>query len=123
MRRPAAATALVRAAFDALLAREPEPSALVAQLEFLANGGALRDLLAAIDQAPEHWSRQVQVHAESVVQLVFEALLGRQADPEAAASYAAAIRAGRDIRDFINEVGTSREHRAKLLRSLEAKLC
>lgn len=115
------ATDLVRAIHIALLSREPDAQSLAHYVQFLRDGGAAVDVLKAVAGSDEHWIKQLDAHSEFLVRLGFEALLHREPDEQALLSYSQSVRGPGKLLAFLREVGSSREHREKLLRAMVAK--
>ncbi|MFG5408131.1 hypothetical protein ABXN37_08420 [Piscinibacter sakaiensis] len=118
--QPAEAEGLVRAVFAGLLGREPDEEALRAYSEFLVGSQNPAGLVGDVAGSAEHLQQVVAQQAPALVQLVFRALLEREADPEALAAYSARLTETRDLQALVAEVGASREHRNLLLRRLAA---
>lgn len=111
----------VRTIYLALLGREPDAMGLQGYVQFLADGGRLVDVAVDIGGSQEHWLKQLADRAEGLVTLTFQALLQRDPDEAALAAYADSMRQHHDLRGLIAELGSSREHREKLLRSVLAQ--
>lgn len=111
---------LVGAVFAGLLGRSPDEAALQGYGDFLVNSQDAAATIADVAASDEHWSHLVARRAPALVHLVFRALLQRDADEAALASYAAQLAETRDLQALIDEVGSSREHRNLLLRRVAA---
>ncbi len=104
------ATALVRDAYTALLAREPDPTGSDAYADFLKNSGNFPGLLADLASSDEHWQRLVVTRSASIVRELFRGLLFRDPEPEAVDRYTAMLSESQDLTPLLIDIGGSQEH-------------
>jgi len=118
----ALAPQLVRAAFRGLLQREAEPQGVASYSTILAETHELDALLAEIIGSQEFRDKSFTAMAPELVREVFRGLLQREAEPQAVASYAAAVAEKGQLRAVLAEVARSAEFRDKSYAALAPEL-
>jgi len=113
---------LVRAAYRALLDREPEDGALKAYVAQLKEHKSLAQLLSAIGSSREHWKLLRRARAEELVRSVYVALLNRQPDEPALQTYVAKSQQGEPLAELLSAVARSQEHWELLLQERAPEL-
>jgi len=106
---------LVRAFYQGLLGREPEPEALESYAARLAESHDLTPLLAEIARSDEHWRKTLDARAPDLVRALYQKLLGREPEPEVLQDYAATLAESHDLAPLLAEIARSDEHWEKLL--------
>jgi hypothetical protein len=109
------ATDLALGASRALLGREPRAEELAALEQRLGGAKDLAAVLGAIVTSEEHWNELLARRSDDVVKAVFQALLGRDPEPEALRAYAKHLQQTKCLSDLMREVGESQEHWQRLL--------
>jgi len=69
-------------AYQKLLKRDPDPVAFQTFLSFLATGGTIDGMQAAIIASPEYFSRRANSDNATFVNTVWQDLLGHPIDPK-----------------------------------------
>src|SRR5438105_4104929 len=118
----ALAPELVRAAFQGVLERVPEPRALTFYAQSLAARRDLGGLLTEIIHSQEFRERALVALAPQLVRATYQGLLEREPEPEALASYAQSLAAKKDVSALISEILRSEEFREKSLAALAPQL-
>jgi hypothetical protein len=113
---------LVRAAYRALLKREPEEQALSAYAEQLKEHKNLTTLLRTIGESREHWEVLQAANAEELVRAIFAALLNREPEEQALQDYAAKLREKKQLSELMTAVANSQEHWELLLQERAREL-
>src|SRR2546430_2328823 len=109
----ALAPELVRAAFQGVLEREPEPKALASYAESLAAKSNLGGLLAELVHSEEFRGKSLTALAPELVRAAFQGVLDREPEPKALASYAESLAAKKDLGALLRELIRSKEFAAK----------
>src|SRR5205085_1919760 len=118
----ALAPQLVRAAYQGLLEREPEPEALAACAQSLAAKRDVSALLKGILRSQEFREKSLAALAPELVQATYQGLLERAPEPKALASYAESLAARSNLGALLTEMVHSEEFRGKSLAALAAEL-
>lgn len=100
---------VVKAVFQALLGRDPEPEALHAYAERLQQTKCLSDLMRAVGESQEHWQRLFDARAEELVGALYRGLLGREPDTAGLRAYTAKLRATRNLPAVAASLANSQE--------------
>ena len=108
-------TRIIEDVFRGALGRDPEPAALTAYTEYLAENKNLAALLSVVCQSQEHWERLIASRAEDIVKATFLGILNREPDAEALAVYSAHLRQQRELSSLLAIIATSQEHWDNLL--------
>ncbi|MEP7302693.1 MAG: hypothetical protein ABI699_14330, partial [Caldimonas sp.] len=112
-------TALIKAAYVALLDRAPDPEGLQVYTRFLQDSKDFARLLAHIVRSPEHREHVLAeagaVAAPALVAAAYRGLLGRAPDDAVLAGDVERLRTTGDVTGFIAELSQSNEHRKRLL--------
>lgn len=106
---------LVRAAYRALLWREPDEGALSSYSTQLKEHQSIGELLQAIGKSQEHWRLLQRDRAEDVVRAAFAGLLDREPEPASLEAYVGQFRDGAGLAALLAEIGHSQEHWVRLL--------
>jgi Fe-S cluster biosynthesis and repair protein YggX len=101
---------VVRTAFKALIEREPEEHELKTYAVELKKKRDLGELLSAIGRSQGFWHKQVEQHAEELVRMCYQTLLGRDPDEASLRAYAAQLGEHKNIAALIRAIGSSQEH-------------
>src|SRR5437588_788680 len=109
----ALAPELVRAAFQGVLEREPEPTALASYAESLAAKSNLGGLLTELVHSEEFRGKSLTALAPELVRAAFPGVLDREPEPKALASYAESLAAKKDLGALLRELIRSKEFAAK----------
>src|SRR5437588_93019 len=118
----ALAPELVRAAFQGVLGREPEPKALASYAESLAAKSNLEGLLTELVHSNEFRGKSLAALAPELVRAAFQGVLGREPEPKALASYAESLAAKSNLGELLTEMVHSEEFRGKSLTAPAAEL-
>jgi hypothetical protein len=118
----ARASELVHSLYRGLLDREPEPEALQAYAEKLAEVHDLTPLLAEIARSDEHWRKTLEARASELVHSLYRGLLDREPEPEALQGYAEKLATGHDLTPLLAEIARSDEHWRKTLEARAPEL-
>jgi hypothetical protein len=100
---------IVKATFQALLGRHPEPEALHAYAGALQQTKCLSDLMRTVGESEEHWQRLFDARAEELVGALYRGLLRREPDSAGLRAYAAQLRATRNLTAVVASLGDSHE--------------
>ncbi len=118
----ALAPQLVRAAYQGLLEREPEPEALASYVESLAAKKDVSALLNEILRSQEFRQKSLAALAPQLVQATYQGLLERAPEPKALTSYSQSLAAGRNLGALLSEIIHSQEFHEKTLAALAPEL-
>src|SRR5437588_543883 len=118
----ALAPRLVRAAYQGLLEREPEPEALASYVQSLAAKKDVSALLNEILWSQEFREKSLAALAPQLVQATYQGLLERAPEPEALTSYSQGLAAGRNLGALLSEITHSQEFHEKTLAALAPEL-
>src|SRR2546430_699213 len=118
----ALAPQLVRAAYQGLLEREPDPEALASYAESLAAKSNLEGLLTELVHSNEFRGKSLAALAPELVRAAFQGVLGREPEPKALASYAESLAAKSNLGELLTELVHSEEFRGKSLTAQAAEL-
>src|SRR5438477_489440 len=108
----ALAPELVRAAFQGVLGREPEPQVLASYAESLAAKSNLEGLLTELVHSEEFRGKSLTALAPELVRAAFQGVLDREPEPKALASYAESLAAKKDLGALLRELIRSKEFAA-----------
>jgi hypothetical protein len=106
---------LVGLLFQGLLGRNPEPEALTHYADRLRQAHDLAALLSEIADSREQWQKSLRRRAPEIAATAFRALLEREPEPEALASYSALLSRTHDLGLLLSEIAGSQEHWNKLV--------
>lgn len=100
---------LVRAVFRGILKREPHEQELRPFSAQVSGSGDLSTVVANLAASQEHWAQLVEARSEELTLRFYRALFGR--DPVAATlkSYAAQLKASKDLSGLVAAIGASEE--------------
>jgi Sulfotransferase family/Domain of unknown function (DUF4214) len=101
---------LVRALYQGLLGREPEPEELQEYAMKLAETHDLAPLLAEIARSDEHWEKTLGVRAPDLVRTLYQGLLGREPENEMLQEYVAQLSENHDLTPILTGIVRSDEH-------------
>src|SRR5256884_663868 len=118
----ALAPRLVRAAYQGLLEREPEPEALASYVQSLAAKKDVSALLNEILRSQEFREKSLAALAPELVQATYQGLLERAPEPKALTSYSQSLAARRNLGALLSEIIHSQEFHEKGLTALAPEL-
>src|SRR5438874_5681298 len=118
----ALAPQLVRATYQGLLEREPEPEALASYAQSLAAKKDVSALISEILRSEEFREKSLAALAPQLVQATYRGLLGREPEAQALASLAQNVAAGKDLAALLSDTIHSDEFRERSLAALAPRL-
>src|SRR5256886_802582 len=118
----ALAPELVRAAFQGVLERVPEPRALTFYAQSLAAKKDVSALISEILRSEEFREKSLAALAPQLVQATYRGLLGREPEAQALASLAQNVAAGKDLAALLSDTIHSDEFREGSLAALAPQL-
>jgi hypothetical protein len=106
----ARADAVVCAAFEGLLGREPDAEALSAYVGKFSEGLELAQFLSEIAASREHWQKQISANAPEIVRAAFAGFLMREAEPEVLRHHVDSLAERKDLSFLFSSIVNSQEH-------------
>lgn len=100
---------LARAAFRAVLRREPLEQELSEPAAQLRNGGNLAGLIGRLTASDEHWEQLLEERSHELVLTLYRTLFDRDPDSGALKGYVEQLEASRDLTVLLTELGRTRE--------------
>jgi hypothetical protein len=102
-------TDAVQSVYQKLLHRPADPAGLNSFVNFLGNGGTIEKVQEAIFGSPEYFQAQGKGSNTGFLSAVYRDVLGRDVDPNGAATFGAQLAQGRDRGVVAGEILTSVE--------------
>src|SRR2546430_2396742 len=118
----ALAPQLVRATYQGLLEREPEPEALASYAQSLAAKKDVSALISEILRSEEFREKSLAALAPQLVQATYRGLLGREPEAQALASLAENVAERKDLAALLSDTIRSDEFRERSLAALAPQL-
>ncbi len=107
------ASNLVRAAYLALLGREPDQEGMASYVEQISGIKDFTAILSDIIRSEEFWNRLISARAPDLVKAAFIGLLRREPEPEAMDSYSRELSEKMDLSAILADIIGSNEFREK----------
>ncbi len=106
---------IAHSAYIGILGREPDENGLESYTKEITSTGNLSTILGDFSRSGEAWERNIYLHPDKLIRLIFQGLLARAPDAEALHIYTEELAKTKDLSGIISALTHSQEHWEKLM--------